>query len=68
MADEHIDHINRIKFDNRIENLRKSTHQENQWNKPVRIDNFLGVKGSISEGIKIPSPESTVELSGLFLQ
>lgn len=49
---EHIDHINRIKFDNRIENLRKSTHQENQWNKPVRIDNFLGVKGVSVKGSK----------------
>lgn len=27
-----IDHINRIRNDNRIENLRLVTHQENQWN------------------------------------
>jgi len=29
----HIDHINCIRNDNRIENLRKVTPQENQWNR-----------------------------------
>ena len=28
-----IDHINRIRNDNRIENLRLVTHSQNQWNK-----------------------------------
>ena len=30
----HIDHINRNKLDNRIENLRCCTPQQNEWNKP----------------------------------
>ena len=34
-----IDHVNNIKDDNRICNLRSVTHQENQWNK---INNFRG--------------------------
>jgi hypothetical protein len=29
---EQLDHINRIKDDNRICNLRVATHQQNQWN------------------------------------
>ena len=29
---EQLDHINGIKTDNRIYNLRKVTHQQNQWN------------------------------------
>lgn len=31
---DEIDHINRIKTDNRICNLRSITHQQNQWNRP----------------------------------
>jgi len=39
-----IDHINRIKTDNRIENLRWVTSSENKINTGVRIDNKLNEK------------------------
>lgn len=31
-----IDHINRIKYDNRLDNLRVVTHQHNNWNKDTK--------------------------------
>jgi len=37
-----IDHINRIKSDNRIENLRAVTHSENLLNQNLRSDNKSG--------------------------
>jgi hypothetical protein len=42
----HIDHINEIKTDNRICNLRIATHQENMQNVlSLRSDNKTGYKG-----------------------
>jgi hypothetical protein len=40
-----IDHINRVKSDNRFENLREVTARENQRNTGLRIDNSSGAKG-----------------------
>lgn len=40
-----IDHINRIKDDNRIANLRLVTRSENQQNKTVEKNTVSGVKG-----------------------
>jgi len=40
-----IDHINRIKFDNRICNLRLSDESLNQHNRGVSITNNSGIKG-----------------------
>lgn len=40
-----IDHINRIRSDNRLDNLRAATRSENQQNLPVRSDNQSGTKG-----------------------
>jgi hypothetical protein len=37
-----IDHVNRIKTDNRIENLRWATHLENMQNKSDQINNTSG--------------------------
>ena len=39
-----IDHINRDRTDNRIENLRWVSHSENQQNVGIRIDNTSGIK------------------------
>jgi len=43
--DGHIDHINRIKTDNRIENLRAVTHSINMLNKNLRPENKSGYAG-----------------------
>lgn len=39
------DHENRIRSDNRIDNLRLATHAQNLRNCNLRIDNTSGVKG-----------------------
>lgn len=39
-----VDHINRIRHDNRIENLRWASQSMNMDNKSVRIDNKCGIK------------------------
>ncbi len=40
-----IDHVNGIKKDNRISNLRLATISQNQLNKPIQKNNSSGVKG-----------------------
>ena len=40
-----IDHINRKKADNRIENLREVSRSENNYNHPVHARSTSGVKG-----------------------
>jgi hypothetical protein len=40
-----IDHINRDKLDNRVENLREASRSQNICNNPARSDNKLGIKG-----------------------
>ena len=40
-----IDHRNGVRADNRIENLRLATEQQNAWNAKRRSDNSSGVKG-----------------------
>ena len=40
-----VDHVNRIKNDDRIENLRLATRSENQRNRAARADNRVGLKG-----------------------
>jgi len=43
--DKDIDHINRIRTDNRIANLRDVSKSENQWNSSARCDNTSGYLG-----------------------
>jgi len=43
--DFHIDHINHNPSDNRVENLRLVSREQNQANTKLRIDNTSGVKG-----------------------
>jgi hypothetical protein len=40
-----IDHINGNRQDNRLINLREATRSQNEWNKPVGINNSSGYKG-----------------------
>ena len=44
-----IDHINGIKDDNRIENLREVTHTQNQLNKGIQKNNTSGIKNVVFE-------------------
>lgn len=39
-----IDHINGIRSDNRIQNLREATQRQNSYNRKLRINNKSGVK------------------------
>ena len=40
-----IDHVNGIRNDNRIENLREANDQTNAYNAKIRINNISGLKG-----------------------
>lgn len=42
---QEIDHINRVKDDNRLSNLREVTQSENMLNRDLRTDNHSGVTG-----------------------
>lgn len=42
---EQVDHINHIRTDNRISNLRVATHSQNNWNQQLQRKNTSGVKG-----------------------
>lgn len=42
---EQVDHINHVRTDNRISNLRVATHSQNNWNQQLQIKNTSGIKG-----------------------
>jgi hypothetical protein len=43
---DQIDHVNRVRTDNRIINLRHVTHTENTWNRSVNANNTSGLTGA----------------------
>lgn len=43
--DKQIDHINGIKHDNRLSNLREATGSENQCNRGIQKNNNTGIRG-----------------------
>lgn len=45
--DGDIDHINRVRNDNRWSNLRECTQSQNSANTGVRVDNTSGYKGVV---------------------
>ena len=45
-----VDHINGIRTDNTISNLRIATPQQQQFNRPISKNNKLGVKGVRKQG------------------
>lgn len=45
LPNHHLDHINMIKDDNRLSNLREATRSQNHMNRSVYSNNKLGVKG-----------------------
>lgn len=48
--ERHIDHINRVRFDNRIRNLRVVTNAENNKNQSLRSSNRYGTPGIRKRG------------------
>lgn len=43
--EQEIDHINSNRCDNRIQNLRLCTHNQNCWNKEIVYNNTTGYRG-----------------------
>lgn len=60
---EYIDHINQIKWDNRICNLREATNMQNQQNSKMPNTNTSGVKG-VSWGSSIKRWRVEIRVKG----
>jgi hypothetical protein len=45
LTDKLVDHIDGNRQDNRIENLRRVTHQQNVWNRGMQRNNTSGFRG-----------------------
>jgi len=65
---DYIDHQNGNPSDNRIENLRISTNQQNQWNQKISKNNTSGVKGVCwNKALKKYSARISIEGKRKFL-
>ena len=65
--DKEVDHINWKRYDNRKENLRVCTHQENMMNCPSR-KNYSGITGIVwDENRKLWTARITVEKKNKYL-
>ena len=65
--DKEVDHINWKRYDNRKENLRVCTHQENMMNCPSR-QNYSGITGVVwDENRKLWTARITVEKKNKYL-
>tara|TARA_R110000744_G_C18932347_1_gene513296 strand:+ start:49 stop:525 length:477 start_codon:yes stop_codon:yes gene_type:complete len=64
-SDQEVDHINRIKTDNRFENLHYCTRSENNWNKEC-IDNAKGYNYHRNKWQARISINGKVKYLGLF--
>ena len=51
--DNSIDHIDRNKLNNSIENLRVVTHQQNAWNRDVKGYSFIKASGKYQAQIRV---------------
>lgn len=61
---KHVDHINRIRNDNRWENLRSATKRENAVNSCQRKDNTSGYKGVYKRSNNTWSAQATIDGKG----
>jgi hypothetical protein len=59
----YVDHINGVKTDDRIENLREATPQENAMNRPKQSTNSTGYKG-VTFHKRDKKYQATIEMSG----
>jgi len=58
-----IDHINRIRHDNRLTNLRLTNHSANMLNRPVESKNQTGIRGVYTTA----SGKYRVSIAGKYL-
>ena len=63
--DNSIDHIDRNKLNNSIENLRVVTHQQNAWNRDVKGYSFIKASGKYQAQIRVDGKKKYL---GMFVR
>lgn len=58
-----VDHQNSSKLDNRFDNIRAATAQQNNFNKPCRSDSTVGIKGVSRHG---PNWRARIKVNGAY--